>query len=59
MLDSIITSKARIKLLVKFFINPNSNGYLHKLANEFGESNNNIRVELNRLLDSDAKWKDN
>ena len=49
MLDSLITSKARLKLLLKFFMNPETSGYLRELATEFGESTNNIRVELNRL----------
>jgi len=49
MLDSIITSKTRIKLLLKFFMNPGTQAYLRGLANEFGESTNAIRVELNRL----------
>ncbi len=49
MLDSLITSKARLKLLLKFFMNPETRAYLRELAKEFGESTNNIRVELNRL----------
>ncbi len=49
MLDSLITSKTRIKLLLKFFMNPGTRSYLRGLANEFGESSNAIRVELNRL----------
>lgn len=49
MLDSLITSKTRIKLLVKFFLNSENRGYLRNLEQEFGESSNAIRVELNRL----------
>ncbi len=49
MLESLITSKTRIKLLLKFFINPAAKGYLRSLAEEFGESTNAVRVELNRL----------
>jgi DNA-binding transcriptional ArsR family regulator len=49
MLDSIITSKTRIKLLLKFFLNSNTKSYLRNLEQEFGESTNAIRVELNRL----------
>ena len=52
MLDSLITSKTRIKLLLKFFLNPGTPGYLRGLATEFGESTNAIRVELNRLTDA-------
>lgn len=53
MLDSLITSKTRIKLLLKFFLNSNNKGYLRNLANEFKESTNAIRLELNRLEDAD------
>jgi len=49
MLESLITSKTRIKLLMKFFINVHTTGYLRNLANEFGESTNGIRQELNHL----------
>ena len=53
MLNTLITSKTRINLLLKFFLNPGTKAYLRELASEFGESTNSIRVELNRL--SDAK----
>ncbi len=49
MLDSLITSKTRVKLLLKFFINTDTQAYLRGLADEFGDSTNAIRVELNRL----------
>ena len=49
MLDSIITSKTRIKLLLKFFLNSDTKSYLRNLEQEFGESTNGIRVELNRM----------
>ena len=49
MLDTLITSKTRVKLLMKFFLNPGTRAYLRGLATEFGESTNSIRVELNRL----------
>lgn len=49
MLDSLITSKTRIKLLCKFFLNPEARSYLRELSDEFGESTNAVRVELNRL----------
>jgi hypothetical protein len=49
MLDSIITSKTRLRLLVKFFVNSQNTGYLRNLASEFGESTNGIRQELNHL----------
>ena len=49
MLDSLITSKTRLKLLLKFFSNSNTQSYLRSLAEEFGESTNSVRIELNRL----------
>lgn len=52
MLDSLITSKTRIKLLLKFFLNSDTKAYLRGLAEEFGESTNAVRVELNRLTDA-------
>ena len=49
MLESIITSKTRIQLLLRFFMNPERTAYLRELASEMGESSNGIRVELDRL----------
>lgn len=50
MLETLITSKTRIRILVKFFINVANNGYLRGLAEELNESTNSIRKELNNLL---------
>jgi hypothetical protein len=52
LLETLITSKTRIKLLLKFFLNDSSSSYLRQLESEFGESSNAIRVELNRLEDA-------
>lgn len=49
MLESLITSKTRIRILVKFFINAANDGYLRGLADEMHESTNSIRKELNNL----------
>lgn len=49
MLDSLITSKTRLKLLIKFFVSASNQGYLRGLADEFQESTNSIRKELNQL----------
>ena len=49
MLDALITSKTRVKMLLKFFTNGTSSAYLRGLAEEFGESTNAIRHELNNL----------
>ena len=49
MIETLISSKTRIKLLLKFFLNSSNTSYLRGLENEFGESSNAIRLELNRL----------
>lgn len=49
MLETLISNKTRVKLLVRFFLNPDSQAYLRGLGREFSESNNAIRVELNRF----------
>jgi len=48
-LDTLITNKTRIKLLLRFFLNGESSAYLRGLEEEFDESTNAIRVELNRF----------
>ena len=59
MLDSLITSKTRLRLLIKFFINIANKGYLNGLANEFGESTNSVRKELNNLSSAGYLIKNN
>ena len=49
MLDTLITSKTRLKLLLKFFLNSSSRSHLRNLETEFGESTNAIRLELNKF----------
>ncbi len=53
MLEALITSKTRIKLLLKFFLNSSNTAYLRGLEPEFGESTNAIRQELNRFEKAD------
>ncbi len=45
----LISSKTRIKLLVRFFFNPQTQSYLRELAKEFNVSTNSVREELNQL----------
>ena len=45
----LISSKTRIKLLVRFFFNPKTRSYLRGLAKEFNVSTNSVREELNQL----------
>lgn len=49
MLEALITSKTRVKLLTKFFLNGDYSAHLRGLESEFGESSNAIRLELNRF----------
>ena len=52
MLGKLITSKTRLRLLVKFFISQANKGHLNGLASEMSESTNSIRKELNHLYDA-------
>ncbi|MBW2015109.1 MAG: winged helix-turn-helix transcriptional regulator, partial [Deltaproteobacteria bacterium] len=45
----LISSKTRIKLLIRFFFNPKTRSYLRELAKEFNVSTNAVRGELNQL----------
>jgi len=60
-LNQLITSKTRLRLLIKFFISQANRGYLNGLASEFNESTNSIRKELNHLSEAGylEKYKDN
>ena len=53
MIETLISNKTRIKLLLKFFLNSNTTSYLRGLESEFGDSSNAIRLELNRLEQAD------
>ena len=52
-LSGLISSKTRIKLLVRFFLNPHSSSYLRELSKEFNLSTNAVREELNQLTRAD------
>lgn len=52
MINTLITSQTRIKLLKKFFLNSSTKAHLRGLESEFGESSNAIRIELNRFEDA-------
>jgi len=47
--SGLISSKTRIKLLIRFFFNPSIKSYLRELAKEFDLSTNAVREELNQL----------
>jgi DNA-binding transcriptional ArsR family regulator len=49
MLTELFTSKTRIRLLMKLFLNPEVSCYLRELASEFKVSTNAVKEELDRL----------
>tara|TARA_B100001250_G_C19816984_1_gene799086 strand:- start:9994 stop:10500 length:507 start_codon:yes stop_codon:yes gene_type:complete len=59
MLETLITSKTRLRLLIKFFVSISNKGYLNSLADEFGESTNSVRKELNNLTSAGYLKKHN
>ena len=52
MLDTLISSKTRLKLLIRFFLNLAKSSHLRRLASDFNESTNSIRLELNNLSEA-------
>jgi hypothetical protein len=62
LLFGLISSKTRVKLLIRFFFNPQTRSYLRELAKEFDVSTNSVRDELNqftrtRLLKSEPSGR--
>ena len=52
MLDTLISSKTRINLLIRFFLNLAKKSHLRGIASDFNDSTNSIRVELNNLTNA-------
>jgi hypothetical protein len=50
--SGIIQSKLKIRLLLRFFLNPDTQAYLRQLSGEFNVSSNAVRNELNHLAGS-------
>jgi hypothetical protein len=48
----LISSKTRMKLIVRLFLNPQTKSYLRELSKEFGVSSNSVREELNQLMET-------
>lgn len=48
-LNSLITSKTRVKILMRLFLNPDQNAYLRELADEFKISTGLVSEELKQL----------
>ncbi len=49
MLTGVISSRTKVQILVKLFLNPGVRAYLRSLANEFNVSPNAVRTELGIL----------
>jgi DNA-binding transcriptional ArsR family regulator len=47
--SGLITSKTRINILMRLFLNPEKNAYLRELSGEFGVSPSQVREELRQL----------
>ena len=45
----LITSKTRIRILMRLFLNPEGNAYLRELADEFAVSPSQVKDELSQL----------
>ena len=50
--SGLITSKTRIKILMRLFLNPKQNAYLRELAAEFNASPSQVREELRQLSEA-------
>jgi DNA-binding transcriptional ArsR family regulator len=49
LLSGLITSKTRIRILMRLFLNPEGNAYLRELAQEFSISPSLVKDELSQL----------
>ncbi len=52
MLGTLITSKMRVQILMRLFLNPDSRAYLRELAQEFEASPGHVRSELQQLSEA-------
>ena len=52
MLTELFTSKTRIRVLLKLFLNPEVSSYLRELSSEFNVSSSAIKAELDNLSES-------
>tara|TARA_Y100001958_G_scaffold61576_1_gene41390 strand:- start:1304 stop:1810 length:507 start_codon:yes stop_codon:yes gene_type:complete len=51
-LNTLISSKTRLNLLLRFFLNLAKKSHLRGIANDLNESTNSIRLELNNLTEA-------
>lgn len=52
LLSGLITSKMRIRIIMRLFANPSCQSYLRELAEEFGASPSHVKEELQQLSSS-------
>ncbi len=52
MLNALISSKTRLNLLLRFFLNLAKKSHLRGIASDLNESTNSIRLELNNLTNA-------
>lgn len=52
LLGTLITSKMRVRILMRLFLNPAQQVYLRELASEFRASPSQVREELNSLRET-------
>jgi DNA-binding transcriptional ArsR family regulator len=52
LLGSLITSKMRVRILMRLFLNPSQQVYLRELSSEFQASPSQVRDELNSLRET-------
>lgn len=52
MLDGLITSKTRVRILMRLFLNSREKVYLRELANEYGMSPGQLSSELHHMRDA-------
>lgn len=50
--SGLITSKMRIRIIMRLFLNPERNAYLRELADEFEASPSHVKDELKKLFES-------
>jgi DNA-binding IscR family transcriptional regulator len=50
--SGLITSKTRIKILMRLFLNPNGAAYLRELADDFQTSPSQVKDELDQLREA-------
>ena len=49
LLSGLITSKTRMRILMRLFLNPARQAYVRELASEFGMSPSQVKDELDQL----------